>query len=55
MGTGVKGAVGGDKGDGGGDRGKRGRGGGDYINYLVKMITENKVFHFIFFCETVCL
>ena len=24
-----------------------GRGGGDNINYLVKMITENKVFHFL--------
>ena len=32
-----------------------GRGGRDNINYLVKMITENKVFHFIFFCEIVCL
>ena len=24
-----------------------GRGGGDNINYLVKMITENEVFHFL--------
>ena len=24
-----------------------GRGGGDNIHYLVKMITENKVFHFL--------
>ena len=33
--------------------GSGGRGGGDNINYLVKMITENKVF-FIFFCEIGC-
>ena len=38
-GGGVKGAV-------GGDRGSGGRGIGDNINYLLKMITENKVFHF---------
>ena len=34
-GAGIEGAVGG------------GRGGGDNINYLVKIITENKVFHFL--------
>ena len=50
-GAGVEGA--GSVGRGGGERG--GRGGGDNINYLVEMITENKVFHFIFFCEIVCL
>ena len=27
--------------------GSGGRGGGDNINYLLKMITENKVFHFL--------
>ena len=27
--------------------GSGGRGGGDNINYLVKIITENKVFHFL--------
>ena len=35
-------------GERGGERGKGdgGRGGGDNINYLVKIITRNKVFHF---------
>ena len=32
-------------GRGGGEWGYRG--GGDIINYLVKIITENKVFHFL--------
>ena len=36
--------MGGDR--GGGGRGSGGRGGGDNINYLVKMVTENKVFSF---------
>ena len=27
--------------------GNGGKGGGDNINYLVKIITENKVFHFL--------
>ena len=31
----------------GGGRGGGGKGGGDNINYLVKIITENKVFHFL--------
>ena len=30
-----------------------GRGGGDNINYLVKIITENKVFNFIL-CDIGC-
>ena len=29
------------------EAGSGGRGGGDDINYLVKIITENKVFHFL--------
>ena len=31
-------------------KGGGGRGGGDNINYLVKIINENKVFHFILRC-----
>ena len=46
----LSGRVDGGEGDGGvgvGGKGGGGRGGGDNINYLVKIITENKVFHFL--------
>ena len=40
--AGIEGAGSGYRGGGGG-----GRGGGNNINYLVKIITENKVFYFL--------
>ena len=48
-GYGGKGGGGGGRGGRGRGRrgGERGRGGGDNINYLVKIITENKVFYFL--------
>ena len=46
-GRGVEGAVGGGRGGSWGRGGSGGRGGEDNINYLVKIITENKVVHFL--------
>ena len=52
-GYGVKRGGSGDRGDGVGGRGTgsgvegAGKGGGDNRNYSVKIITENKVFHFL--------
>ena len=46
-GSGVEGAVGGGRGSGVKGAGSGGRWGGDNINYLLKIINENKGFHFL--------